>query len=545
MDSVNGIAGNSTNPFSDISGPTSEPSGDSKNSRPPTSPRQREGVQGLPKRNNTPPLQSQGASAEEAEAIGESSAVAPKAASEPPTEPQTRNGSPVPQGPTKNHLSQSFTAPRENKTRPGNGNFKQASSNALQPRQQKNISSAEKNAAAVALRKSLISNNDAMQKILTDILTEMSTGKNANPMSREHAAVLEHLDKQLKPTPSKVPGVSLTGFSHVRYFDTVMPHDFAPTTTYALKIQIIEDSLAYAKHPTSPAPPNVFTLLQFQNNEKPEKDTQILDPEHAIHGRDCNGNHLVGLHAGHADMPALNGQYQASQRTSIHFEKNKNSWAETAWMAALVYVSHDQLKADLEDEKTDIPEDRKGHIAALQTAAKALQTARLHAAELKKDGKRGEADRYFEQAHNNALKAIREHARPLTPAVLASESGRGGHFMGSESVGDHARMLSLMSALGVPAITMQGRNTDAGPANMMYHAADMTHAEEAFNSADGDKKRDFLAKEMQSGPVVEIDEKGFTLTFPEMPIKSENVKSDAGTPEPKDENSKQKPSAAE
>ena len=101
MDSVNGIAGNSTNPFSDISGPTSEPSGDSKNSRPPTSPRQREGVQGLPKRNNTPPLQSQGASAEEAEAIGESSAVAPKAASEPPTEPQTRNGSPVPQGPTK------------------------------------------------------------------------------------------------------------------------------------------------------------------------------------------------------------------------------------------------------------------------------------------------------------------------------------------------------------------------------------------------------------------------------------------------------------
>ena len=77
----------------------------------------------------------------------------------------------------------------------------------------------KKNAAATALRKSLISNNDAMQKILTDILTEMSTGKNANPMSREHAAVLEHLDKQLKPTPSKVPGVSLTGFSHVRYFD--------------------------------------------------------------------------------------------------------------------------------------------------------------------------------------------------------------------------------------------------------------------------------------------------------------------------------------
>lgn len=393
--------------------------------------------------------------------------------------------------------------------------------------------------AAANERIKLVPTNKAMQDVLQGILDELLKGNGANLKDEKYAAVLAHLDKQLAPLDSGVLGVSLTGFSHIRFFDAVMPHDFVLTTTKDLRIQIIADSLAYAKHPAGQPPPNVFSLEQFYNNERPSEDPNIAPPGHTIHGKDCLGNDVVGLHAGPDGMTPLNGQYQNSARTSILLGKSEHSWEQTAWMAALMHLSSDKLENALEKKNKDVPENSKKHIEAIQNAAMSLQKARLEAAKLKKNGAHGDAARHFENATKEALEAISEPASKLTPILLASKNSDGRFPPARTTVRDRAKMMSLMSALGVPAITMRIRSADDVPINMMYHSADMTHAKEAFDSDDNGKKENFLAGQMKSVPVVLVGKEGYTLTFPEMLVESEDEKLDVHIPDVEDKTGKE------
>ena len=350
-----------------------------------------------------------------------------------------------------------------------------------------------------------------MQKVLK----EMSEKKMTAGMEQHHAVVIAHLEEQLKLRDSKVPGVGLTGFSHIRSFESVMPHNFEPTAENDVKTALYISSMAYAKDPSGAPPPDAFTLEQIHDKTSPPADPNIPDPlpGDALHGRDLAGNDVVGIHAGHPSMAELHGLMNGSHPDTVNLGNGKTAWADSAWLTAMLKVKPEELEEKLTEHATAQGQSRqlKSQIARIRIAAENLQKKM-------KDESINTNREHMHEAIQSELNSIRSEMDQITPVIFASKKDiRGKPLMHEQTVGDQTHMASLMSALGTETIIVKHGGADNGidkPGAMTYHAADMEHANAAFGAKDPEKEKSFFAEKLQSAPMVVIGPSGFELKMP-------------------------------
>lgn len=357
-------------------------------------------------------------------------------------------------------------------------------------------------------RKKLIPNNKVMQ----EVLAEMAQGKISPNRAQQHAALIAHLEDQLAPRESKVPGVRLTGFSHIRMFDSVVPHDFEPTTTDNVQKQIVKDSLAYARNPTGEPPPHLFTVDQFHGKQSPPADPNISDPVpgDAIHGHDLANNAVVGLQANHPGMAELFAMMNTAHLEPVKIGNGKDAWADTAWLAALTQVEPDNL----EERLTEYAK-AHGQSSQLQAQIAKIRTAAQNIQAKMKDASDRADQKHMNEALQAELSTIRKEMDEITPVLLSSKTDIHNEPLVREgSVGDQTHMASLMSILGTECVILKHDDAGLGKESLRdltFHSADMGSANAAFDAKDAAKETDFLAEKVRSVPVVVVGPSGFQL----------------------------------
>ncbi len=392
-------------------------------------------------------------------------------------------------------------------------------------------------------RKKLIPDN----RVMAQVLDEMLRGVVSPGKEREHAAVRFHLNQQLALRPSEVPGIKLTGFSHIREFETVMPKEFNPVSLKQVEDQIIRDSMENARKPKNPVPCNVFTVEQFIGRDPPRKNPEIKDPklDGAIHGRDFAGNKVVGirqLHEGMDDIWEMMEQAHYPVLPVSEGVEEEDDWEKTAWMAAMMQIPALTLgeKLRAEAKKQEKLKELEGQIAAIVEAAKLFQSLVRNAAGVAKNieeqtGKPTDAEDVaitaFRKLKSNLFKDIRN----LTSLFIGSKkSFDGSPLLNSKPGNGMPHIASLLSSLGVPCITMRHDvYPDKAPSNLMFHAPDMSDCDEAFGAKNREMEKAVLAKASKSVPVVVIHAKGLGLRMPhELPFGPEEVPEADGTKSP-------------
>ena len=358
-------------------------------------------------------------------------------------------------------------------------------------------------------RKQLIPNN----KVLKEVLSEMSKGEMPPGKEKLHAAVLAHLSKQLEPRDSGVPGVSLPGFSHIRIFESVVPDNFEPSSSDEVIKLIIKNSLEYAKKPKGPAPPDAFTVDQFHAASSPPEDPDIPAPvpNPLIQGRDFANNHLVGLRAEHQSMSDLVAMMKKIHMEPLTINRHENDWAHTAWLVSMMQVEPEKLEKQLTEQAKahgQYPA-LKAHITKIRRAAEDLHAA-MHV-----DGNRADQNK-VNHAMQSVINDTRDEMHELTQVLLSSKADiRDDPLLESDK--NHTHVASLMSILGAECIIMKpgaGESKDT-PSEVTFHSAEMQGATAAFAAEDPGKQGGFFTEKMKSTPVVVVNHDGsFELRMP-------------------------------
>ena len=358
--------------------------------------------------------------------------------------------------------------------------------------------------------KKLIPNNKVLQEVLSEILNDIV------PPGKEllHAAVHAHLAGVLEPRKSGVPGISLTGFSHIRLFETVMPHEYTPTSGKDAYMKIVADSLEQSKKPKIPTPGHVFTLEQLQQKRDPDRNLNIPLPrlDSAIYGQDLAGNHVVGLHGKHAALSDIFEQMRKSHLDPIAIGSSAApyAWAEAAWIAALMQVPPDTLADKLaKDLETD--EDSQKLIPQMRHAAVRLQA--LMADEARRTS-RAEVTKEVDDVLNECRTAFTH----LTRALLAQKGTlQKEYLLNNPSIPDQVHITSLMSALGAKCIiTKYDLDEENGKPlpNLTFHSEAMKQANEVFGEENPEAQKSFFSEAINGVPIVRITPTGFELNTP-------------------------------
>lgn len=362
-----------------------------------------------------------------------------------------------------------------------------------------------------AERKALIPDSKTMQEVLKEMLTS-----DVPPSGKErlHAAVAAHLEDQLVLRDSPVSGVRLTNFSHIRTFETVVPHHFTPGSLDDIKKTLIKDSLAHSKNPTHPEPCHVFTLDQLQNKKPPLVDPNLPDPTPAdsIHGRDLAGNAVVGLHGGHPGMPEMM-QSLHTGRMSFSLPHGGSGWEHSAWVLAMQHADPDKLAEHLRaSAKADEKLEALGaKIEQIRKAAwifkKALQDAG------RKKG--ASAQKEMQDAINIMLAGNKHELTALTDLLLSGKKTLHDEpLVHEEKVEDRTRVMSLMSALGMPCLLVGQDHPGARrklPHDILFHSNSksmMRHADAAFKASSSRKEAGFFREQIRETPALVIGPDG-------------------------------------
>ena len=381
-----------------------------------------------------------------------------------------------------------------------------------------------------AKRKTLISSNKELQLVLKE-MTDSKIPRHGR--EEHHAAVKAHLCELLKPRDSLVPGIRLTAFSHIRQFETIMPHAFTLTSEDEVNTKIISDSLAYAKIPTIPVPPHLFTLDQFHEQSEPPKDPDFPDPTLAdvIHGRDLAGNEVVGFHGDHRSTEHMM-KFLKTGHESIAMRNDPSHWADPAWMATMLSLSPDKLEAHLRENASDETEQKTldAHLRQIKNAAIRLQKLRTQHKNTPPEADNGEAMQAVldEDENRSAMNSLTE--RLLSGKKTLSKTS----LIHPEMVPDQTHVLSLMSALGMPCMLVK-RNHSAqsrsGAHDMIFHSprqSTMQNAGAAFTSQDPRHKTEFFTRQIARAPALVTGPDGhFSLSLPSQKATDENETPDS------------------